>query len=271
MIQTQLLRLDPPYQIISAGGQVGIQLATLIVTEDKQDFDGGYAIDTHSHPVVSYGLKEGLENELNYGGCHPLEEYKRNSRMQPEGAVWNKVEINDIRVLGLAGAKNRAVSLETFMSLVPGSTKFSPFQKVWDEKSLAKMYDLVFRFSHVGLYCEKKQWLAFSPYENKRSMYLEINVSDDNTPLVHVVMVGEDRYDACFGGEIGFWFHLYEKGSNSIEGCVRGIVYAFHIIESHFIKDRIEDKFGYSLSGQDPEFDSVLIQLQERVNQELDR
>ena len=29
MIQTQLLRLDPPYQIISAGGQVGIQLATV--------------------------------------------------------------------------------------------------------------------------------------------------------------------------------------------------------------------------------------------------
>lgn len=28
MIQTQLLRLDPPYQIISAGGKVGIQVAT---------------------------------------------------------------------------------------------------------------------------------------------------------------------------------------------------------------------------------------------------
>lgn len=35
MIQTQLLRLEPPYQIIAAGGNVGIQVATLIVTEDK--------------------------------------------------------------------------------------------------------------------------------------------------------------------------------------------------------------------------------------------
>ena len=102
-------------------------------------------------------------------------------------------------------------------------------------------------------------------------MYLEINVGDDNAPLVHAVIVGEDRYDACFGEEIGFWFHLYEKGSDSIEGCVRSIVYAFHIIESNFIKDRIEDKFEYSLSKQDPELDSILIQLQERVNQELDR
>ena len=54
MIQTQLLRLDPPYQIISAGGQVGIQLATLIVTEEKTADEGQYVIDTHSHPVVSY-------------------------------------------------------------------------------------------------------------------------------------------------------------------------------------------------------------------------
>ena len=102
-------------------------------------------------------------------------------------------------------------------------------------------------------------------------MYLEINIGADNTPLVHVVIVGEDRYDPYFGEEIGFWLHLYEKGSESIEACVRSIVYAFHVIEVHFVKGRIEDKFGYSLSGQDPELDSVLIELQERVNQELDR
>ena len=35
MIQTQLLKAAQPYQIISAGGQVGVQVATLIVTEDK--------------------------------------------------------------------------------------------------------------------------------------------------------------------------------------------------------------------------------------------
>ena len=36
MIQTQLLKLDPPYQIISANGYVGIQVATLIVAEEKE-------------------------------------------------------------------------------------------------------------------------------------------------------------------------------------------------------------------------------------------
>ena len=72
MIQTQLLRLDPPYQIISAGGRVGIQVATLIVTEDKTTEDGGYAVDTHSHPVVNYGLKQGLDEALKYSSLPPV-------------------------------------------------------------------------------------------------------------------------------------------------------------------------------------------------------
>ena len=40
MIQTHLLKAEPPYQIISAAGQVGIQVATLIVTEDKSTEEG---------------------------------------------------------------------------------------------------------------------------------------------------------------------------------------------------------------------------------------
>ena len=52
MIQTQLLRLDPPYQVIYAGGQLALHIATLIVTKEKDGSD--YAIETHSHPVVSY-------------------------------------------------------------------------------------------------------------------------------------------------------------------------------------------------------------------------
>ena len=119
MIQTQLLRLDPPYQIISAGGQVGIQLATLIVTEEKTTETGEYVIDTHSHPVVSYGLKEGLLEAFKYGSNFPEEADYRNNRLQPEGAVWNKVEVSDIHVLGLAGADNRPISMATFFFHCP--------------------------------------------------------------------------------------------------------------------------------------------------------
>ena len=72
MIQTQLLKLDPPYQIISANGYVGIQVATLIVAEEKEaahvrlsTFSRSY-IEYHSYPVVNYGLKRGLEEQMKY-------------------------------------------------------------------------------------------------------------------------------------------------------------------------------------------------------------
>ncbi len=57
MIQTQLLPLRPPYQIIAACGYVGLQVATLIVTEETRDETGSYGITTHSHPVVNYACK----------------------------------------------------------------------------------------------------------------------------------------------------------------------------------------------------------------------
>ena len=73
-------------------------MATLIVTEDKVDEDGKYLIDTHSHPVVNYGNKEGLAEELKYRDSNPDNEYKYSQRLQPEGAVWNRVEVRDVQV-----------------------------------------------------------------------------------------------------------------------------------------------------------------------------
>ena len=100
-------------------------------------------------------------------------------------------------------------------------------------------------------------------------MYLEINTSKDNISLVHVVIIGEDEYDSYFGSEVGFWFRLYDNGDDSIDACVKNIVYAFNFIENHFIKGRIEEKFGYNLNEQNQELDDVLKQLIERVNKEL--
>ena len=150
MIQTQLLKLDPPYQIIAAGGMVGIQLATLIVTEDKTEKDGTYAIDTHSHPVVSYSQKHGLENVVNLSNIRV--------RLAPEGAVWNKVEVSDIRVLGLAGRCNKSITMDEFITLVPTDTRYKTFERVWDDNSIMKMFTMCagIRFSR-GHSCIKKR------------------------------------------------------------------------------------------------------------------
>ena len=147
MIQTQLLRLDPPYQIISAGGRVGIQVATLIVTEDKTTEDGGYAVDTHSHPVVNYGLKQGLDEALKYSS-NPDDYSIVTSRFQPEGAVWNKVEVGDVYILGLAG-RNDKVGLRKFVSLVP--IERIDGAPTWNLRSIASMRSFGYELQKVGL------------------------------------------------------------------------------------------------------------------------
>ena len=179
MIQTQLLKADKPYQIISAAGMVGVQVATLIVTEDKLSKDGSYLIDTHSHPVVNYANKEGLTEELKYWNGDPREEYTYTSRLQPEGAVWNKVEVRDIRVLGLVGAKNPYVDLATFVRLVPSvassDPSVSPIDNLWGEDTDKKIRNLMYGFSRVGIKCEKSTQYIINDYDKTASIHLEID------------------------------------------------------------------------------------------------
>ena len=51
-MQSHLLKLEPPYQIIACRGEIGVQIATLIVMEETCGDDGKYGITTHSHPVT---------------------------------------------------------------------------------------------------------------------------------------------------------------------------------------------------------------------------
>lgn len=157
MIQTQLLKADRPYQIISAGGQVGVQVATLIVTEDKMTKEG-YQIDTHSHPVVNYAVKDNLTEDLKYWDGDPDDEWKYTQRLQPEGAVWNKVEVRDVRVLGLVGARNPSVDLEKFVSLVPSIYTNRPLASsslpLWGGTTDRSIRNLKWALERVGIKCD---------------------------------------------------------------------------------------------------------------------
>lgn len=158
MIQTQLLRLDPPYQIISAQGYVGIQVATLIVTtvvEPSPQWSKRSSIyaEHHSYPVVNYGLKQGLEEQMKYNRTYldEFEEYQLRRRMQPEGAVWSGVDVKDVRVLGLAGANNSPIELDYFVYLIPTVQGFDPYLHVWDKTSTSRIYDFYTGLGNVGL------------------------------------------------------------------------------------------------------------------------
>lgn len=96
MIQTCYVPLEHPYQIIEYNGTLGIQIGTLVVTRDvSKEEDGGYAIETHSHPVVSY-----VNNRIRPNLKHP------NSISLPrpyEGVVWDNVELFELNVLTREG------------------------------------------------------------------------------------------------------------------------------------------------------------------------
>ena len=185
MIQTQLLRLDPPYQIISAGGRVGIQVATLIVTEDKTTKDGSYASDTHSHPVVSYGLKQGLDEALKYTS-DPDEYSKVTSRFQPEGAVWNKVEVGDVRILGLAGREEK-VGLRKFVSLVP--VERIDDAPTWNYRSIASMRSFGYELQKVGLSLRSNDDTELFSRDKRGNLVFHLEyVEQTDIPIVCVVL-----------------------------------------------------------------------------------
>lgn len=210
MIQTQLLRLDPPYQIISAGGRVGIQVATLIVTEDKTTEDGGYAIDTHSHPVVSYGLKQGVPDELKYNTDPNPDTYtKIMLRLQPEGAVWNKVEIGDVKVLGLAGAQNSPIDLHQFISIAP--VEHISGLPVWNTGTAYKMmYTLNYDLHKVGLKLLQSETEV--PRDKDGNIYIKLELLGGVIPFVCVVIkdaAPNPIYEWDF--PINFFVRLFDK------------------------------------------------------------
>lgn len=90
---TTYVPLQPPYQIIKYGGDIAMQIGTLIVTTPKSGKE--YEIETHSHPVVMYGDKNNPE----------LANRQLTNHYYLEGAVWNHVEVRDVTTLCLSGAK----------------------------------------------------------------------------------------------------------------------------------------------------------------------
>lgn len=73
-METQILKLDAPFDYIYCNGEVGKHIATYIVGESRIGEDGKYTLETHSHPIVQY--KDGAK-----------------------GVVWNRAELTDCEVL----------------------------------------------------------------------------------------------------------------------------------------------------------------------------
>ena len=88
-METQLLKLDPPYNIICSNGRFAKHIATLIVV-DQEEIElqpGRWKYVSKSYPVVDYG--DG----------------------SPEGDVWMFSEVRDCRVVSREGENGRPYSI----------------------------------------------------------------------------------------------------------------------------------------------------------------
>ena len=272
MIQTQLLKADKPYQIICAAGMVGVQVATLIVTEDKMAADGSYQIDTHSHPVVNYGNKDGLMEELKYNqGADPDFQSQVMQRLQPEAAVWNKVEVRDIRVLGLIGANNPFIDLEHFVSLVPSIPSDDPsvmpgMPPLWGEKSASKIWNLKFAMERLGLRCcTSTPYVKPDIYDDTVKIYVKFDPSASVEHLVKVMIRDASEYEPYIGN-IEFRARLDEDPQafmNTIVGCMRAL-------DQQFIGAGDKLRFVHHRSSEkDDKWEDLLDRATEHMNSQM--
>ena len=140
MIQTQLLKLDPPYQIIACKGEIGIQIATLIVIDETRRENGEYGITTHSHPVVSYVDKSTIHQRLEDTGGLIEDEYEILSIQDGEGVVWDKVECNEVQLVRLTDTKERKMSGFEFCTLIAPRLEEIAYCGHWGGFSIMEFY-----------------------------------------------------------------------------------------------------------------------------------
>lgn len=256
MIQSHLLPSQPPYQIISAGGEIGIQIATLVVVEDKTDAKGNYAIETHSHPVVNYGFKDNLSAIAEKDKAKA--EFLMIWQLLPEGAVWDKVEIADVRVLGLAGI-TEDISLEGLMNIVP-KRGGDILPDTWSSKSLGAMHDIIEKLRHVGI----KPRRAEETDETEVTISVMANTEDYDVPVVNVSLGEMDM----------FTYPLYrDEKQSSINECVLSLASVVNWLSLYFFLPttnfRLEHYPHIMVDEEKSQVDMDMEKLVEKVNKIL--
>lgn len=95
-METHILKLDPPYQIIHCSGRIGLHVATLLLADPRETEPDKYGlckayVTTHSYPIVSYGPKS------------------------LRGIVWDTYELKDCQFVCYEG---ETISLLAFTEMV---------------------------------------------------------------------------------------------------------------------------------------------------------
>ena len=226
MIQTHLLKLDPPYQIIGCRGEVGVHIATLIVTEETRGDNGKYGITTHSHPVVCSMDKSLMSKKMAEDAHQDDLLFLADPR---EGVVWDKVECIDCFTIRFTDSPNRKISSWDFGRLAAQMLEETALSGEWQGH---RLLDLRCRLEDVGITIlddpEKDHYLTLSLSEGEYVDYgqKEVLGHDLETYPMPVPVMEPERmlswykklvrqYNLIFGKEHRFHFKsLYEPPYN---------------------------------------------------------
>jgi hypothetical protein len=225
MIQTQLLKLDPPYQIIVCKGEIGIQIATLIVIDETRGENGEYGITTHSHPVVSYADKSNIHRILDKLGGLVKDDGDILTILDGEGVVWDKVECNDVQVVRLTDTEDRRMTCFEFCTLIAPRLEEIAYSGNWGGHRIMDFYSKV-EFMGFTILNDTQKNFDVTLYVTKGNYVDEddkliINSMDFMYPMPVPIMEPENmlpwfskivrQYNLCFGKDLRFHFKsLYE-------------------------------------------------------------
>ena len=70
VMDTQILKLEAPYEYIFCNGVVALHIATLIVYETSEDEEGEYQLEAHSHPIVHHQV---TSSDVQRSVCRKIE------------------------------------------------------------------------------------------------------------------------------------------------------------------------------------------------------
>ena len=222
MIQTQLLKLAPPYQIIGCRGEIGVHIATLIVTEETRSEDGKYGITTHSHPVVSYIDKPLMSKKM---AEDPHQDDLLYMADPSEGVVWDKVECQDCFTIRFTDSPNRQISSWDFGRLANQMLEEIALDGKWHGH---RLMELCSKLEDVGINImddpEKEHYFTlmlakgeYVDYGEKEVLGHDLEVYPMPVPVMEPEMMLSwykklvRQYNLIFGKEHRFHFKsLYE-------------------------------------------------------------
>lgn len=152
IISSNYVPCEKPYQVIEYAGYVGMQIGTLIVTEENPGNGGRYGILSHCHPVVSYTRK------MNSYGTYPVHQFFAGGFA--ECAVWDNVELSEVIPVCIVPDTNKVVeiSYDSFLSLMTQRdyNRIRTLRSVFADYSLEFSYSVKFALAKLGISVRKE-------------------------------------------------------------------------------------------------------------------